>query len=200
MAAPRDRRPARDPWQLGFCAVVLGAGWLALGVWFPHDIKGGFIEPTLSGKPAPGDAFFPVLLTVFILVLGFVQLVYSCLRPGAAPAIGRLRRENLRFLCGFAALVALGLSLMMWTGPLVVAALQALGLAEHGYRQLSDTAPYKYLGYVTGGLVMTVGLIARAEGRVRMRALVTTLLVLGVLVLVLDVALRNIQLPPNADL
>ncbi len=50
------RRPARDPWNIGFGAVVLVSALLALTVWFPNDIKGGFIDLNQVGKPEPGDA------------------------------------------------------------------------------------------------------------------------------------------------
>jgi hypothetical protein len=200
MAESADsRRPTRDPWNIGFGVVVLAAALLSLFVWFPNDIKGGFIDLNQVGKPEPGDAFFPILLAVLMLALGAGQLVFSVFgRKPQAPS-GRLTPENLRFLLGSYGIVAAGLAIMYWVGPLVVETLGALGATEHSYRQLTDTAPYKYLGYVTGGLLMTLGLIVRVEGLVRPRAVLAVAVVLALLIVILDVLLYNIQLPPNAD-
>lgn len=194
-----SRRPARDPWNIGFGAVVLAAALVSLFVWFPNDIKGGVIDINQIGKPEPGDAFFPVLLAVLLLALGAGQLLFSLFgsRPPAPP--GRLSSDNLKFLVGSYAIVATGLAIMYWLGPLVVETLRALNATEHTYRQLTDTAPYKYLGYVTGGFLMTVGLIVRVEGLVRPRAVLAVAVVLALLIVILDVLLYNIQLPPNAD-
>ncbi len=60
-------------------------------------------------------------------------------------------------------------------------------------------AMYKYLGYVAGGFLMTTGLIIWTEGTMRPRAILTVVIVLGFLILLLDILLHNIQLPPNAD-
>jgi hypothetical protein len=200
MAAPADsQRPARDPWNIGFGVVVLAAALLSLFVWFPNDIRGGFIDINQVGKPEPGDAFFPILLAVLLLALGAGQLLFAVF--GSKPQVppGRLTPDNLKFLFGSYAIVAAGLAIMYWLGPLVVETLRALDATEHTYRQLTDTAPYKYLGYVTGGFLMTVGLIVRVEGLVRPRAVLAVIVVLALLIVILDVLLYNIQLPPNAD-
>jgi hypothetical protein len=200
MAKSADgRHPARDPWDIGFGVVVLAAALVSLFLWFPNDIRGGFIDINQVGKPEPGDAFFPVLLAVLLLALGAGQLLFALFgrEPRAPP--GRLTPDNLKFLAGSYAIVAAGLAVMYWLGPLVVEALRALEATERTYRQLTDTVPYKYLGYVVGGILMAVGLIVRVEGLVRPRAVLAVVVVLTLLVVVLDVLLYNIQLPPNAD-
>ncbi len=191
---------------MGFGVAVLALCAIALFAWFPADIKGGFIERSLAGKPVPGDAFFPVLLAATLAALAAVQVLLALLRRGArapgagtGPDTGRLTAANLRFLAVFHLLVLAGIALMYWLGPATVAALKATGVLEVDYRQLSDTAPYKYLGYLAGGFLMTTGLIAFAEGRLRRRALLTVAVVLALTVLLFDVALNNVQLPPNAD-
>jgi len=58
----KNQRPVRDPWNIGFGAVASIAALIALFIWIPYDIKGGFIEINQIGKPEPGDAFFPIIL------------------------------------------------------------------------------------------------------------------------------------------
>lgn len=200
MASSADCRPtARDPWDIGFGAVVLLAALISLLVWFPNDIKGGIIEINATGKPEPGDALFPVILAVLLMILGAGQLIFALFGNKQQAPSGRLTSANLKFLVGLYAIVACGLAIMYWLGPLVAEVLRAAGVIEHGYRQLTDTVPIKYLGYVTGGGLMTVGLIIRAEGTVRPRAVIVVLAVLVVLIILLDGLLYNVQLPPNAD-
>lgn len=200
MSSPADsQRPARDPWNIGFGAVVLAAALLSLFVWFPNDIRGGFIEINQIGKPEPGDAFFPIILACMLLVLGASQLLGAVFGRQPPTPSSRLTTDNLNFLFVFYAIIVVGLTVMYWLGPLVVDALRAAGAIDHTYRQLVDTAPYKYLGYVVGGFIMTLGLIFQAEGRIREHAVLTVVVVLASLILILDILLYNIQLPPNAD-
>ena len=64
---------------------------------------------------------------------------------------------------------------------------------------MTDTAPYKYLGYVTGGFLMTTTLIVWTEGKLRRVSVVSVLIVLAVSIIILDKLLTNVLLPPNAD-
>jgi len=199
LASANDQRPGRDPWNIGFGVVVLIAAILSLLVWFPNDIKGGFIELNQVGKPEPGDAFFPIILASMLVVLSCGQLVSVIFGPHSQHASGRLTFHNLKFLITLYAIIAAGLLVMFWLGPLVVNVLRAAGVVDNTYRQLADTVPYKYLGFVVGGFIISFGLIIRAEGMVRTRAALTVIVVIAVLIFILDILLHNIQLPPNAD-
>ena len=203
MAETTDhRRPTPDPWSIGFGAVTLTASLLTLVVWIPNDIVGGFIDTGLTGKPEPGDAFFPMLLAGTLLILSAVQLLSAAMNRAVRDAdsgIGKISPENLKFLFVFYAIVLGGLTVMYWLGPLTVKALRITGVIDLTYRQLVDTPPYKYLGYLVGGFLMTVGLIFRAEGKLRRRAILAVVIVLTLSVLIFDVLLNNVQLPPNAD-
>lgn len=181
---------------------MLAAALAALLLWFPSDIKGGFVETNFAGRLEPGDAFFPVLLASTLLVLSLVQLLGAVIdrtQEGPDTPIGKLTPDNFRFLLWFCVIVLAGLAVMYWLGPLTTGLLRVLGIIDQSYRQLVDTAPYKYLGYVVGGFVMTVGLITLAEGKLRSRAILTVVIVLFLLVFIFDILLKNIQLPPNAD-
>ncbi len=201
--AASEGRRAPDPWDVGFGAAFALFALAALFVWFPADIRGPFIDENFSGRPEPGDAFFPVLLAAGILALSLVQVAVALAgrrRDGAdaAPA-PRLDRGDLVFLAGFHAIVFASLALMAFLGPLLVSALGAAGLMDARYRQLVDTAPWKYVGYLAGGFAMTFALVTWAQGRPRLRPALAIALVLVVLAFVFDVLLRNVQIPPNAD-
>lgn len=184
-------------WETGIGLVGLLFAAFALFAWFPADIKGGITDTTPGGKTVPGDAFFPVMLTGFIGLMAAIQLVLGLLRPTPAPLedYPRLTVANLRFLAGLAAILCTSLALMWWAGPLVL----WLTDESRGYRQLLDTVPYKYAGFVSGGFVLGVSLITWAEGHFRVRSVLVTAALIAVLILVFDVALTNVQLPPNAD-
>ena len=198
-AAHDTQHPAHDSWNTGFGVVMLIVSLFTLLVWIPNDIKGGFIDINQMGRPEPGDAFFPVILASLILLLSAVQLAGALFSRKPQPLSGRVTLANLKFLFTFYTIVFAGLAVMYWLGPLVVDFLRSTGVIDKTYRQLADTPPYKYLGYATGGFLMTMGLIAWVEGAIRLRAVLTVIIVLALLILVLDILLYNIQLPPNAD-
>lgn len=197
-----DKRSVPDPWDIGFGAVLFGLSLLALFVWFPLDIRGGFIEINHVGKPEPGDAFFPILLTSVILALSGFHILKSFFFAsgiGDGQASGRLSRSNVVFLVLFHAIVVTGLALMYWLGPLIVALMSSASETELTYRQLVDTIPYKYIGYAVGGMLMTGTLIFWAEGRFAWNRLVIVALVIVASICIFDGLLNNVQLPPNAD-
>ena len=77
--------------------------------------------------------------------------------------------------------------------------MREMGWTDAQYRHLTDTPPYKYIGYVTGGLVMSLTLIGWTEGRLRRSAVIAVISVLVVAIVVFDGLLTNVLLPPNAE-
>ncbi len=203
MDTPKPRiAKAPDPWDIGFGVLVLAGALLAIFVWFPADIKGGFFNTTPLGRIEPGDAFFPVLLAATLAVLSILQVTVSLLRGSPTPSkgsLGRLTPANIRFLIIFTAICAGGLAIMFVLGPAVVWGMRELGLTEAEYRHLTDTAPYKYIGFIVGGFLMTVTLIGWTEGRLRPAGIIAVVAVLVVAIVVFDVLLTNVLLPPNAE-
>lgn len=193
---------APDPWDIGFGVVVLVGSLLALFVWFPADIPTGFFFTNAIGREEPGDAFFPTMLAVLLVLLSAIQLVFAIFKRKPVdediptPA---LKLRNFKFLFIFILISLAGFAIMYWLGPLTVSALNAVGIIDASYRQLTDTAPYKYIGYVVGGFSMTIALIAWTEGKVRPRSVLTVLITLVVAIIIFDVVLKNVLLPPNAD-
>ena len=195
-------RTAVKPWDIGFGAVLVVFALVSLFVWFPIDIPTGFFFVNAIGREEPGDAFFPIILAVLLAVLSAVQLIVSLLFRGGGRAesdSGRISSDNLKFLAVFLLIVGTGLTFMYWLGPAVVGLLNAIGILDGSYRNYSDTVPYKYLGYIVGGAMMTLGIIRWTEGRFRGIAVLAVLGILIISVLIFDVALKNVLLPPNAD-
>jgi hypothetical protein len=209
MQRAAEARPAPgDPvrylsWDAGFGLALTIFALLALFVWFPNDITGGFIERNQVGRIGPGDAFFPVLLASAILLLALIDVTVSLFRArsGAPPSdsAGGLTLGNIVFLVRFHSAVLLGLIAMYWLGPLVVAAQSVMTGNDLSYRQLVDTPPYKYIGFILGALIATLPTIAWAERRWSRRSALTVLLVVIATIFIFDVLLTNVQLPPNAD-
>jgi len=196
------KRAAPDPWDIGFGVVVLAGALLALFVWFPADIPTGFFHTNAIGREEPGDAFFPIILALLLLLLSVLHLSMSLFRSWqgrAAPVTGELTVQNFTFLGAFMVIMVISLAIMYWLGPLTVAALNIIGWLDTSYRALSDTAPYKFIGYVIGGFVMTITLIAWTEGRIRWVSVLSVLITLTIAILIFDLLLKNVLLPPNAD-
>lgn len=183
-------------WEMGIGVVGLLFAIIALAFWFPHDIKGKFMEVTMAGVKEPGDAFFPIILTSIIAFFSVVQLIIGALQTSyGQKSFGYISTRNIGYLAILFLIISIGLALMYWMGPLFVA---MLGVAK-SYRLLVDTIPYKYIGFLTGGFLITFSIITWAEGRVRKRSAVVSVLLLLILISIFDLALNNIQLPPNAD-
>jgi len=192
-------------WDAGFGACLSVLAILAMTVWFPLDIKGDFVETNFAGRIEPGDAFFPYILAFSVLILGLCTMVSALVRPSSPDVTetseveGRLTSANLGFLLRFNAIVILALAVMYWLGPATVWLSNMMFDETATYRQLLDTAPYKFVGYAVGGLGMTLGLIGWARGAVDWRSFAITVVILMFLLLVFDGVLTNVQLPPNAD-
>jgi hypothetical protein len=95
--------------------------------------------------------------------------------------------------------MVLGLVLMVYTGPLVVEAINAFGGEIGTYRQLKAAFPYKYLGYLVGGFVIAFGVIGVVENKATQSAAWIAALAVLALILLYDVPFDNILLPPNGD-
>ena len=198
----QNTKAASDPWDIGFGAVLFLLALGALLIWFPSDIRGGFLDVDHAGKPEPGDAFFPVLLAGAILLLSAIHVVKALLlnrQRVTEEQQGRLTRDDLIFLVLFNAIVVISLAAMFWLGPLATFAVNFFTGKELTYRQLVDTVPYKYIGYCVGGFVMTASLIGWAEAGLRWRAVLSVVAVITASIVVFDILLFNVQLPPNAD-
>ncbi|WP_417692762.1 hypothetical protein [Roseibium sp.] len=195
------------PERGGFWNLWLGLGTLIFAavsvmVWFPQDIGSGFLKKSLTGQTVPGDAFFPILLMALMVPLGVI-LVFTHFRARSGSGgeqVGDIGLQNLAFLLRAITLVGLGLLAMNWTGPALVWCTNAIGLTElSGYRAVSGTFPFDVSGFFVGGTFLTCGFIHTTRHTLRPRDVLIAAVSTAVLILLFDVLLTNVQLPPNAD-
>ena len=185
MATDRTRNRA----DIGLAVAAVLAAVIAIFVWIPADSDSGLVE-TVRRQMRVGDALGPTVAAGFILLGGLMVL----LRPTGSAA--RIRPDNLLFLAVLLLGFAVCIALMRWTGPATVA---IFGAEDTTYRNLRDTVPWKYLGFVLGGGLMVFAMIARGERRVSLRAAVLALLACLALVAVYDLPFDDLLLPPNGD-
>ncbi len=186
----------QDRWTLGLALVLTLAAILTLAVWIPSDIETGLIE-RFRREITIGDALAPTGAAAGILIAALALGITSWFRP--APYEDTPDRQSAAFLLRMAVVLILGLVLMMFTGPIVVEAINSLGNNIGTYRQLRDTVPYKYLGFAAGGFVLVFGAIRVVENRFSMSGAWVAIGAVLVLGFVYDVPFDNLLLPPNGD-
>jgi hypothetical protein len=187
---------AIDRWTVGVAAFFIIFGLLTLGVWIPNDIESGMIVK-FRREILIGDALAPVGVTVGILVSAVALLATAILRPETSTKVPD--RQSAIFIGRMLAVIILALVLMAYTGPLVVEMINAAGHDIGTYRQLRDTVPYKYLGYLLGGFVLVFGVIRVIENKFTLSAAWVAVGAVIFLTFVYDVPFDNLLLPPNGD-
>lgn len=185
-----------DRWTLGLAAFFVLAAVATLAVWIPNDIESGLIE-TFRRETIIGDALAPTMAALGVLLAALALGITAIVRP--QPQAGAPDRQSAAFIARLAVAIGLGLALMVVTGPLVVAAIDGLGVEIGTYRQLRDTVPYKYLGYLVGGFVMVFGVIRVVENRFSSGAAWCAAAAVAVLAVLYDVPFDDLLLPPNGD-
>jgi len=197
---------------LGWLALVLCG--VMLFVWIPLDVDTGIIEK-VRRQVTLGDSFAPTVAALIIGLGGILILLETRQIPSKSPVppalsddetdqVGGLSNGSLRPLClddGRHAivvliLIAISLLLMRYVGPLL------LQLVEGGsveYRLLRDTVPWKYLGFISGGVWLIVSLIAFNEKRIRWQHFLVALAAVLVLIAFYDLPFDDLLLPPNGD-
>jgi len=168
---------------------------LALFVWIPADSETAMIE-TFRRQTYLGDAFLPSVAAAAMLFAALGQIAVTLVRPRDRWGPRLFDHVTVSFFLSFTFIVGLSLALMFWAGPLLW---DMLGDDERTYRQMRDTAPWKYLGFVLGGMFMVGGIITLIEGRLKPRTLVLAFGFTAFLILIFDVPFSTILLPPNGD-
>ena len=140
----------------GLC--VLAAALVAF-VWVPLDVDSGVVEQ-VRRRVQIGDSLAPVTAAVFIAIGGLMLLLVERRVPDQPV----FTLQNLRFIALSAAIIVVGFLIMRFTGPLTVDVVNLLTGSELQYRLLRDSAPWKFIGYVIGGIFVVAGLMAQAEG------------------------------------
>ena len=188
-------------WNLGLALCFIAASLLTLFVWIPNDIESGVLIEERRSIDV-GDALAPTAAAIAVLITSIALLLSSLLANRNAvssePPVG-VSRSNLISIVTMALLLIVSLQLMVWGGPLTVKVLQSVGVALPEYRLLTDTIPYKYVGFVVGGFTLVCGLIAWIEGRTGWRVVFTAIVAVVVLIIVYDVPFDSLLLPPNGS-
>ena len=175
----------------GLC--VLAAALVAF-VWVPLDVDSGVVEQ-VRRRVQIGDSLAPVTAAVFIAIGGLMLLLVERRVPDQ-PVFAL---QNLRFIAFSAAIIVVGFLIMRFTGPLTVDVVNLLTGSELQYRLLRDSAPWKFIGYVIGGIFVVAGLMAQAEGGITRKNLGIATAVVIALILIFDVPFDDLLLPPNGD-
>ena len=185
-----------DPWSLGIAAVVAAFALATLGVWIPADVESGVVE-TFRRRTVIGDAMAPTAVAIGMAAAAVLLSVSGFLKPRREQAA--FDGQSALFVVQLAGVIVAGLAAMTYTGPLAVDAVNALGGAIGSYRELRDTVPYKYLGYLLGGAVIVGGAIAVVEQRLTRGAAVAAVIATVALIVLYDVPFDDLLLPPNGD-
>lgn len=181
---------------LGLFALALST--IVVFVWIPLDVDTGLFEKVRRSVQI-GDAFAPTIAASLIGLGGvFVLFARSSQQSttGSARSASHSLLGNLVYALVLLLILAIGLGLMRYAGPVVVGWVNA-DSAE--YRLLRDTIPWKYIGFILGGTFLVTALIAWTE---RKLTLVHVLIGIGatlILIALYDLPFDDLLLPPNGD-
>ncbi|WP_424988664.1 hypothetical protein [Microbulbifer sp. S227A] len=171
--------------------LVVLAGVLAILFWLPADTGSGIVVKS-RGKFSIGDAFAPTVGFSLLVFSGLLLLLESRSKPGG-PAI---TARHAGFAMIAFAVFAISLAVMRWTGPILVTMIQGEGIS---YRDLRDTVPWKYLGFLAGGCLLVGGFICLASRQVRPVFFLVGLAAALVMIAIYDLPFEDLLLPPNGD-
>jgi hypothetical protein len=175
--------------MLGIAVIALAA--LALLIWVPADVASGYLV-SKRGRVSIGDAMAPgsaLGLMAFSGALIFWEARKSEVKD-------EIDVRSIGFLGVILAICVLSFGAMTWTGPLAVSLLKFDG---ETYRNLRDTAPWKYLGFALGGASLVAGLIALVEHRLTLRGVLIGVATVASLISIFDLGFDDLLLPPNGD-
>lgn len=171
----------------------LAAAALSLVIWIPQDVDTGLIEK-IRRQVTIGDALAPTLATA-IIALGAGLLLIQ--RPDPIPS--GISLTNLLFLAALLSLFGLAFAVMRWAGPALVGLVTLMSDDPRSYRDLRDTAPWKYIGFLLGSTGLITTCIAAIETRFSWRALLIALAATTALIALYDLPFDDLLLPPNGD-
>lgn len=182
----------RSNLYLGLVCIVFAVVLLAL--WIPLDVETGLVEK-VRGRLRIGDALAPTVAAAFIL-LGGLLLIFFERRHADQPSV---TSQHVKFISRLLAVVFLSLLVMRYAGPLAVSLTNNLYDQSNEYRLLRTTFPWKYIGFVLGGVLLIVGVMSVVERRLSLRAILTGIVAVLLIILIFDVPFDDLLLPPNGD-
>lgn len=180
----------------GVCALMFGA--IAVFLWIPLDIRTGIVE-TVRRRVVIGDSMAPTAYAIGIIIVGACMAISARRGTTSDPTIPGLDRKNAIWILAVAAILACSIVLMATLGPLTVQIANALEWETRSYRQLIDTAPYKYIGFAAGGFCMVVSLTSLIAHRPSWRLAAVSAASVALMIVLYDVPFDDLLLPPNGD-
>lgn len=186
------RRNTTDAW-LSILIILFAA--VLIFFWIPADVETGLIEKVRSQKNI-GDAMAPTVAGVAIGVGGLMLMMQTLLARSGSTS--RISIVNLKFVAWILAITVVSFLIMRWAGPLLTPII--LGSDDPGiYRNLRDTAPWKYIGYLSGGFILVFGLMTLVGRGFSWKKMIIAMLAVLALALIYDLPFDNLLLPPNGD-
>ncbi|UTW13113.1 hypothetical protein [Marinobacterium rhizophilum] len=185
-------------WEIALGGFAVVFALLTVLAWIPASVESGLIEQ-VRRQVIIGDALMPTVCAVLIGGIGLMLLTRRAPHTEGADKTAGLSAANLRFASVLAGVIGLGLALMVNLGPWSVELAQALGADLPAYRDLRDTAPWKYIGYLAGGFVIVMGLVSFIQGRIAVRSALVALVSVLVMAMIIDLPFEHLLLPPNGD-
>jgi uncharacterized membrane protein YdcZ (DUF606 family) len=177
---------------LGF--LLIAAGVLAIVLWVPADTGTGIIEK-VRGKYRAGDALAPTVAFVILIISGILLILES----RVSTEIHRISRRHLKFALISFFVFVMSIALMRWSGPLALFLSQYSSDNQLQYRELRDTAPWKYIGFLLGGSVLVGAFISLASRQQRLTYYLIGLIASAMMIALYDLPFDNLLLPPNGD-
>ena len=153
-------------------AIFILMAILLVFVWIPSTSTPAILKKS-AARSASAIHWRPPLPGPSFLIGGLGLLVFGG-NSGEAEAPTDLLA--LRFAAILFGVYFVSFLVMLVVGPAAVWLANLFTGSEQEYRLLRDTAPWKYLGFATGGTLAVAGTISLLEGRATLRALVTGIL------------------------
>ena len=191
-------------WNIVVALSFLAFSSFALFWWIPNDVESGILLEERRSIVI-GDAMAPTMTALGMLIISGALLIGSFFQTPVSKPDDLIERsigitgDNFANMAALLTILAASLACMVWAGPLTVMAMQALGFDVPSYRLLTDTIPYKYIGFSLGGIVLVYGLISWTTGQMGLRVWLTALGAVAALIFVYDVPFDTLLLPPNGS-
>ena len=173
---------------------VLGTAFalVFLFIWIPVDIETGMLDEWRRSIRI-GDAMLPTFAAIGMLLASIGVGVQALFKQTGLPSV---RAGGFPYVFVVAAIMAVSLVLIFYTGPLLV----WLWFDESvTYRLMLNTAPWKYAGVLCGGTVLVFAYISFIEQRLHRRNLIVAAIATALIIMLYDLPFDTLLLPPNGD-
>lgn len=183
---------SRSNLYLGLLCIFFALAVLVF--WIPVDVETGLVEK-VRGRFKIGDSLAPTVAVGFIFIGGVLLVIFER-RASDQPII---QSSQVKFIAMLMAILLVSVLIMRFAGPLTVAASNQLLSETHEYRLLRTSFPWKYVGFVLGGVIMIIGIMSLIEKRITLKAIITAVVAVLIIILVFDIPFDDLLIPPNGD-